>query len=179
MIRGMSFAALMTLAGCDQGLSVCEEHIKDGLRSPSTYHRIGYEVRREEVPIPRPSKSDRGLLASITPMAERLAEWKAHPTQQVYRYTVESDAANAYGVPVRDKQSCVFTVDQVERLGNLPFTLSGDAQTLRNYLLSNGSFRRSARMAYKDEVQSSDSLSQMGELGKMFANDTQPDCCVN
>jgi hypothetical protein len=81
--------ALIGLAGCSSmeptGVRECEESIKGKLRSPSTYKRIKFDV---------------------TPIDPANPSNIEKPTE--VWVTVEYDAANAYGTPMRSTHMCKF-----------------------------------------------------------------------
>lgn len=74
---------LAVLSGCADKPEIkqCEDYIKGKLRSPSTYKRI--KAEGVAVPFEKPTK---------------------------YTVSVEYDAANAYGTPVRDTQLCIYPI---------------------------------------------------------------------
>jgi len=78
------------LAGCNllpgnQAIQACEIFIKERLRSPSTYKQIDAEYSGVTF------KSD---------------------NRDVRMVTIEYDAANAYGTPIRGNQQCVFEINK-------------------------------------------------------------------
>ena len=77
------------LAGCNSqqsaAVGACESFIKERLRSPSSYKQISVDDLG-------PSFKNDG--------------------RDIKMLTVEYDAANAYGTPIRGKQMCTFDVDQ-------------------------------------------------------------------
>lgn len=81
--------ALVGLAGCDAlepaGVRECEDYVIAKLRSPSTYKRISRQVTHINPANPSDIKN---------------------PTE--VWVTIEYDAANAYGTPIRDRQTCQF-----------------------------------------------------------------------
>lgn len=60
---------------------MCEKHILSKLRSPSTYRQVS--TTAIELPFEKPTN---------------------------YHLTIEYDAANAFGTPVRDRQICIFAL---------------------------------------------------------------------
>ena len=78
----------LILCGCNsaqsQAVQACEVFIKERLRSPSTYNRISGD--------------------SLGPAFES-------DGRRVKMVTLEYDAANAYGTPIRGSQQCIFEVD--------------------------------------------------------------------
>jgi hypothetical protein len=87
-MRIPSLLLLLMLSGCNsvqkQAVQACEVFIREGLRSPSTYQRASVD--------------------DLGPAFE-------HEGRRVKMITVEYDAANAYGTPVRGSQQCVFEVN--------------------------------------------------------------------
>lgn len=84
-MRKLILPSALALAGCGAfdppEVTDCERHIISKLRSPSTYKRI--DASGIGIPFDKPLK---------------------------YSVTIEYDAANAYGTPVRERQLCVFAV---------------------------------------------------------------------
>ena len=79
-MRAVVLVFALLLGACDgPEIKVCEDYILAKLRSPSTYKRI--EVDGINVPYENPDR---------------------------YHLSITYDAANAYGTPVRETQSCVF-----------------------------------------------------------------------
>lgn len=80
--------ALSTLTGCspnkDAAINACEMFIKERLKSPSTYKQIGVNY------------------SGVT---------FKNQGREVRMVSIEYDAANAYGTPIRDDQQCLFEVD--------------------------------------------------------------------
>ncbi len=106
--RGLlSLLAVYGLAGCGDRpeISQCEQYVLGKLKAPSTYKRIA--ASGMGVPYPKPKQ---------------------------YTVTVEYDAANSFGVPIRETQVCVFP-------------LSGDRPDTSKYIDFDGVFRRSAQDA--------------------------------
>jgi hypothetical protein len=80
-------ASAFALCGCSQNAAIdaCESFIKERLRSPSTYRQVAAEY------------------SGVTFRNEG---------RNVLMATVEYDAANAFGTPIRGSQQCVFEVDR-------------------------------------------------------------------
>jgi hypothetical protein len=82
-MRALALATALTLSACGRvepsEIAECEKYIQNKLRSPSTYKRIA---------------------ADSTPMKDR------KPQEQWV--SIEYDAANAYGTPIRDTQICKY-----------------------------------------------------------------------
>ena len=101
------------LAACDtperRAIEQCESHIKGKLRSPSTYKRI--EASGIGVPFQKPEK---------------------------YSVSVEYDAANVYGTPIRDRQLCVFALKDGKPDTSLRYDFdndySGNGKSIDNVL---------------------------------------------
>ncbi|MFA7595899.1 MAG: hypothetical protein WCY92_06045 [Novosphingobium sp.] len=90
MKRGfLSILSLVVVAGCNSAqnaaVGACEAFIKERLRSPSTYKQIGVDY------------------SGVSFKSEG---------RDVRMVTVEYDAANAFGTPIRGNQQCVFEVDK-------------------------------------------------------------------
>jgi hypothetical protein len=87
-MRLASLVIPLMLCSCDsaqsQAVQACEVFIKERLRSPSTYKRISGD--------------------SLGPAFES-------DGRRVKMVTLEYDAANAYGTPIRGIQQCVFEVN--------------------------------------------------------------------
>lgn len=90
MIRSicLMFIVLSTLPACsptkDAAINACEVFIKERLRSPSTYKQVGVDY------------------SGVTFKSQG---------RDVRMVTIEYDAANAYGTPIRNDQQCLFEVD--------------------------------------------------------------------
>jgi hypothetical protein len=125
MKSGWAPILALTLAGCGRAdVSACEEFLKDSLRSPSTYRRIGVstydrpinaearaQLREEEERSARENPdwaAVRRQLDADTPATER-------PVETLREVFIEYDAENAFGAPIRGAQRCGFIL----RNGNL------------------------------------------------------------
>jgi hypothetical protein len=98
------FAA--ALAGCwssdSKFVQSCEELLKETLRSPSTYRRVGVVERREPIPL-----EDYLAAQKDSEAVKRL--YRQQGTQPVrILAAIEYDAANAYGTPVRGAAVCHY-----------------------------------------------------------------------
>lgn len=86
-MRALILVLGMLIAGCSQvpvdgpGIKECEDYVIAKLRSPTTYKRI----KASGIGIP-------------------------YDAPKYYSVTVEYDAANAYGTPIRETQFCKFPV---------------------------------------------------------------------
>lgn len=171
--QALRFADYIGLAGmvsmlgaCDPGLNVCEEHIKSGLRSPSTYQRVGFVRVADSYPIPKP-KVERG-----NPFTQNeIKRWEEKPRAEIWRYTVDYDAANAFGVLIRGKEVCELPVDAVGFWENL-----ADRDKIASRLLREGSWRRMMRTAYKEKADD-ENLQDFVAMGEAIDADGRPDCC--
>ena len=96
-MRILLIPILIGLSGCNpaqsQAVQACETFIKERLRSPSTYKRISVD--------------------DLGPAFES-------DGRRIKMLTVEYDAANAYGTPIRGSQQCVFEVDEKGRFSQEP-----------------------------------------------------------
>lgn len=115
--------AALALAACGEDPVVvgCEAFIREQLRSPSTYERI--EVASDEEVLARDSIDGR---ASAMMPDEQIDEVLGdRESLRLAVATIEYDAANAYGTPIRDEETCffareegqLFTGDQLAREG--------------------------------------------------------------
>jgi hypothetical protein len=86
-VKKLAILFVLILSGCQQNaaISACETFIKERLRAPSTYKKI----------------SDDGVSSAF--------EFDGKTIKMV---TIEYDAANAYGTPIRESQQCTFEVDK-------------------------------------------------------------------
>jgi hypothetical protein len=88
-VKELLILSFAILSGCNsaqnKAVNACETFIKDRLRSPSTYKRINVD--------------------GLGPAFEN----EGHSVKMV---TIEYDAANAYGTPIRGSQQCTFEVDK-------------------------------------------------------------------
>lgn len=76
----------------------CEEYVKDGLKAPSTYKRIG--ARDTAAPV------------SATDLKKLGVEMRSDPTWQtnywLHTVSITYDAENSFGVPVRSGEVCTL-----------------------------------------------------------------------
>lgn len=166
-------AMSLLLSGCDRGLAICEEHIKSGLRSPSTFHRINYKKTVLKVRAPEPRRPAAGN-TNILEAAQHDA-WLENPWLYVSRYVIESDADNSFGVPIRSSEVCEFDTKLISGLGWDFSTGTTSAAVQKRSLLSQADFRRSVRAAFRDDPTGEES--DMSAVGKAVEHDGRPDCC--
>lgn len=94
--RCISALILLALAGCEgREIAACEEFLKDGLRSPSTYRRVSLTTRDEATTAQRIVE----LGGRQPPAGQSLA---------LRTITIEYDANNAFGIPIRGAGQCGF-----------------------------------------------------------------------
>lgn len=105
MIRTKASALTMTMiSACSDApeIAACQDFLKGGLRSPSTYSEVS--VRSEDLPMPAENLARYQL-------ADRSSPEKAG----VRTVSIVYDAANAYGTPVRGVQTCHFLLKDREK----------------------------------------------------------------
>lgn len=105
--RGKGRVALFAIAlsGCEgREIAACEDYLKDGLRSPSTYNRVNVSARDEPV-----------TAARIVELGGR--EPRGGQSLALRSVTIEYDAQNAFGTPIRGALQCGFVVRDGEVAG--------------------------------------------------------------
>lgn len=101
---GIALIALL-LAGCEgREIAACEDYVKYGLRSPSTYGRVNVTTRDEPVTGPR-----------IAELGGR--EPRGGQSLALRTVTIEYDAQNAFGTPIRSAAQCGFVLRDGEIAG--------------------------------------------------------------
>ena len=100
----------LVLAGCGAPeVSACEDFIKDGLKSPSSYQRASVETNVE------PTTLDGFREASGRPMTGSIYEgYYKHHKVALRNVVIKYDAQNAYGTPVREVGICAFELTDGE-----------------------------------------------------------------
>lgn len=115
------FAA--TISGCNPFESklygVCEDALKERLRSPSTYERVRLTARDEQISA---EAYEIGSGHPLTDTERTVIQQGAVPHRHVV--IIEYDAANAYGTPVRGAAECIH------------YSLTGDSRNASRYSIS-------------------------------------------
>lgn len=93
---------LFALASCQRPeVAICEEFIKEGLKSPSSYKRIRLNVSENPLNLQK--------FVEDHPNSSILKKEKAKTGQLNQRFvTIEYDATNGFGVLIRSNQICEF-----------------------------------------------------------------------
>lgn len=109
---GAVSAALM-LTGCNRPeVTACENFVRDGLRSPSSYRRIGIETSDQAMSLSefRNITGDKpgGVLEVMTDNAHK------HGIRTV---SLEYDAQNGFGATLRETRQCYFRMRDGELQG--------------------------------------------------------------
>ena len=118
-------AAILLLCSCGaRDVQACEDFIRDGLRSPSTYKRMSLV------------SDDKQLNEEEFRELTKLPRYGTYTPHQLREVLIEYEAANAYGTPVRGTEICAFVLTD----GELPskaamkadLALAKSARTLRD-----------------------------------------------
>lgn len=120
---GLSIAAAVFFARQEPPLyAACEDALQSYLRAPASYQRLAISVRAEpitgedlviRIPI-RASREDRKAIEAIN------RHYRAAGPMTRFVLTIDYDAANAYGTPMRGRAICSkhargrVTVDEFE-----------------------------------------------------------------
>lgn len=92
----------LVLAGCEgREIAACEDYVKDGLRSPSTYRRVSVASRDEAA-----------TAARIVELGGR--QVRGGQSLALRMVTIEYDAQNAFGAPIRNAAQCGFVLGDGE-----------------------------------------------------------------
>lgn len=106
LAAGVLAGSILLLAGCNPSpeISACETFIKEKIATPATFKVVNASS------LPSTGKGIRGL----------------KPSDEIRLVTIEYDAENIYGAPIRKVDACVFPV----RAGRLPPAqdMQGDAE---------------------------------------------------
>ncbi|MGD9476105.1 hypothetical protein [Shinella sp. G-2] len=132
------------LTGCkpfgSQVLTACEDAIKQRLRSPTSYDRVSLRETEEQIS----RREDvvfkfrrQGYSAEET--AVFMKEVDAAPEKvTLYAKTIEYDAKNAFGAPLRNRTTCeYFTIDGKEDAA-LASNVTLDGKSLAEWSASGG-----------------------------------------
>ena len=95
----------LVLAGCEaREIAACEDYVKDGLRSLSTYRRVSVASRDEAA-----------TAARIIELGGR--QLRGGQSLALRTVTIEYDAQNAFGTPIRNAAQCGFVLGDGEVAG--------------------------------------------------------------
>lgn len=112
-----------TVSGCNpfepRLYGVCEDALKEQLRSPSTYERVRLTARDEQISA---EAYEIGAGNPLTRAARTVLQQGAIPHRHVV--IIEYDAVNAYGTPVRGAAECIH------------YSLTGDSKNASRYSIS-------------------------------------------
>ncbi len=113
-IAGVTAMMLVALTGCDSNksdfLAGCESAIKDTLRSPSGYKQINVEYVTRELTYEAYTQyiGKEATSKLYKTQIDALKSGKNNPL--LLQATVEFDAPNAFGTPVRGMSICEYVV---------------------------------------------------------------------
>ncbi|THK34642.1 hypothetical protein EHS39_29415 [Ensifer sp. MPMI2T] len=136
----VALSILMALSGCSffnsKIVTVCEETLKERLRSPSGYQRI--EITRYE------EKMDRSEYQAYLEANEKLAErrefemrWfdQGNKEPTLFEIYINYDAPNAYGTLIRGLVSCEYLDDDGDKSNADSYSVKVDGKTKTEWIV--------------------------------------------
>lgn len=107
----LAILSVFVLTGCKPSdaklVSLCEDQIKDALRSPSGYKRIDVKSFSDNLTVEQYAAHQKKHGLETTPFELELIEKSGKPPVRFTAY-VEYDAPNAFGTPVRGTEVCEY-----------------------------------------------------------------------